>query len=386
MLDELRHGRFILEDEEDEIRTLKVMNNMRKYETSSLGLTIAPTLACNFRCIYCYEGELRPLVMDDLVQQAILDFVSTRIKTLQRLGITWYGGEPLLATEVIYNLSEKLIKLCADHDCKYDASLITNGWLLSRETAERLQECQVTMIQVTLDGPPDVHNARRPLKDGSGTFHRIVENIAAVTDLFHIVTRINVDTTNLDRVIELFEFLHERQLADKINPYLGKVTADTKACADFQTWCYDTSSFAQVEIKLRKELEARGIPIHTLYPQFLTNFCSATKLHSYVLDPLGRLYKCWNVIENEKEIVGNITEHVELNHRLSKWLAINPFDIPECRECDILPLCAGGCPYYYCRGEYEKTGRPSCVSWRYHLDDALLLYYQAWKENPTAQQ
>lgn len=386
LVPELQRGMFIVEDQTDEIPTLQVAHNARKYDTSTLSLTIAPTLACNFRCIYCFQGELPPLVMHAKVQQAILDFVSARINHLRQVDVCWYGGEPLLAANVIYSLSEQLLKTCNDHGCNYGASLITNGWLLSQETAEHLRECKVSLVQVTLDGLPEVHNARRPLKNGGATFDRIVENITAVTDLFdHLPLRINVDTTNADRVLELFEFLHDHQLLERVHPYLGRVFADAEACADFEPCCIESASFAKMEAELYKDLKQRGMSVRIPYPRFLTSFCSAVRFHSYVVDPLGRLYKCWNVIGKDDEAVGNLLHPEGLNARLVKWLALEPFDIAECHECDILPLCAGGCPYHYYRGEYERAGHPNCVSWRYHLDDLLLLWYKDWKENTAAE-
>lgn len=46
-------------------------------------------------------------------------------------------------------------------------------------------------------------------------------------------------------------------------------------------------------------------------------------------------------------------------------------EIADCRECNILPICAGGCPYYYYKGEHVSSGKPNCVSWRYLLDEHL---------------
>jgi len=305
LLPELKRGRFIVED--DEVRTLRAKHNVDKYRSPSLQLTIAPTLGCNFRCIYCYQEEnLRSPAMNAEVQQAILDYVSEVIKRFERLDITWFGGEPLLETDIIYHLSEELIKICDEHECHYNAGIITNGWLLSRQIAERLREYKVSMVQVTLDGPPEIHNARRVSKGGCGTFDRILQNVAAVTDLFHLPVRINVDKTNAHCILELYELLHDRQLLDKIHPYCGKVIAETPACADFTPCVLDTAEFAKMEAEIYQNLKSRRIFAPPPYPRFLSNYCGVTRLSSYVVDPLGRLYKCWNVIGVDEAAVGNI--------------------------------------------------------------------------------
>lgn len=386
LLPALRQGRFMVEDGENEVDTLRVMHNIGKFDSTALTLTIAPTMNCNFRCIYCYEGELSPEVMSAEVQQAIVDFVTKSIRQTRSLNVCWYGGEPLLGLDVIANLSEQFIKLCSDHECEYSASIVTNGWLLKREIAEQLVKYKINMVQVTLDGTPEVHNARRPLKSGGATFERILENVLNVYDLFaRLAIRINVDNTNIERILEVYELLHAQKLLGKVYPYLGKVTADTQACADFEACCLDSASFAKLEVEVYKALKARGLPAEYPYPRFISSYCGVNRLGSYVIDPVGNLYKCWNVTGNREESVGNLCAAEASNFRFSKWLAIEPFDIPECRQCDILPLCAGGCPHYYYRGDYEKSQQPNCLSWRFALDEMLLLWYHDWKEAKKAQ-
>ena len=57
---------------------------------------------------------------------------------LKHLDVSWYGGEPLLATEVIYNLSDRLICLCEKHGIEYNSYMISNGSLLDDETLDHL--------------------------------------------------------------------------------------------------------------------------------------------------------------------------------------------------------------------------------------------------------
>jgi uncharacterized protein len=349
-LQELRRGKFVVDDDINEVDVLKHIYNLRKYDRSSFGLTIAPTMACNFGCTYCYEGSLKPVVMSHEVQDAVVDFLTTRIEMLKGIGVSWYGGEPLLATDVIYRLSDKLMDLCRKNECHYEASMVTNGWLLDRETAERLKEYQINKVQITLDGPPEVHNARRPLKGGQKTFDRILANIEAVADILDLVIRINTDTTNIDHILELYEILHERKLIGKGQPYLGHVEAHTEACADIAPNCFSTKDFSAVELQLFNALKSRGIPAPLSYPRMLSVFCGASMLQSYVIDPLGNLFKCWHHLGNENDYVGNIINpqhELANNSRFLKWMAFDPFAITECRECEFLPICSGGCPEHY---------------------------------------
>ena len=48
------------------------------------------------------------------------------------LSVTWFGGEPLMACEVIKSLSERMIRLCEENRMEYTASIVTNGWFLTQ--------------------------------------------------------------------------------------------------------------------------------------------------------------------------------------------------------------------------------------------------------------
>ena len=95
---QLEYGCFICPDGHDELEAILFEHNMWKYNQTVLNLTIAPTMACNMGCQYCYE-ENKAGVMNKEVKESLLEFVRERAKTLERLDISWYGGEPLLAME-----------------------------------------------------------------------------------------------------------------------------------------------------------------------------------------------------------------------------------------------------------------------------------------------
>ena len=129
-------------------------------------------------------------------------FVEAKLATDGSLSVTWYGGEPTLYLDMIEALSAQLRDACERRGAQYlPATIITNGYLLTEKTAQRLKAAGIEEAQVTLDGDRDTHNRRRPLKGGVGTFDRILENVAASRDILKIQIRINVDRSNADTAV-----------------------------------------------------------------------------------------------------------------------------------------------------------------------------------------
>ena len=208
---------------EDELQELKLRLFSGRFSSNGFGITIAPTSNCNFRCPYCYEKDvLTDCSMTQDVQDAVIQFIKQKIGTSKSLGVTWYGGEPTLALDVIEYISANLIEYCIDNGLDYSAGIITNGYLLTRETVSLLNKFKVQFYQITLDGNPSVHDSRRYLADGSPTFNTILQNIITCYDILPKVSlRVNIDRTNLDAGAEIAQILKDKGIGDKLTPYLG---------------------------------------------------------------------------------------------------------------------------------------------------------------------
>src|SRR5262245_20489732 len=74
------------------------------FDSRYLNLILLPTERCNFRCTYCYEN-FEVGRMDHSVVSAVKSLIYRRVPDLQTLDISWFGGEPLLAKDIIYDIS-----------------------------------------------------------------------------------------------------------------------------------------------------------------------------------------------------------------------------------------------------------------------------------------
>ena len=108
---------------------------------------LIPIRRCNLSCAYCneYDDRSAPVPTADVLR---------RIDRLVDLGtgvVTLSGGEPLLHPDL-----DEIVRHIRRRGAI--ATLITNGYLLSRDRIERLNEAGLDHLQISVDNvrPDDV--------------------------------------------------------------------------------------------------------------------------------------------------------------------------------------------------------------------------------------
>ncbi|MDH3891205.1 MAG: radical SAM protein [candidate division Zixibacteria bacterium] len=369
LLEQLKHGQFMCADDFDEIRSMQFQQNMVRYDTSALGLVIAPTLACNMACEYCYEPSKQDRMAASVVE-SIIKCVESQAEGIRHLDITWYGGEPLLAMDVIEDLTETFLDLAQEHKFEYTASMISNGYLLTKKNVDRLVELKVRTVQVTIDGPSRFHNKKRPLKNGQDSFETILGNIDYASSRIGIGVRVNVDQSfSTEIVAELLEELKARDMQRKVGIYFGQLEPSTSVCANIAESCYGAISFAGAETEYYRLLLENGFRVEKL-PSPMAVFCMAQGVNGFVVDPKGNICRCWNYIGDEQRSMGHISDEIKYDHpNFIQLFDVNPFELAECRDCSVLPVCMGGCPD---RRTSPDAGKDEmCESWKFNLEPML---------------
>jgi uncharacterized protein len=314
--------------------------------------------------------------MSESTERALLDFTERKLSHASQLLITWFGGEPTLCMPIITRLQRGFAKLAERFGVEMEpASIITNGYLLDRTLAMRLKALGVTTAQVTVDGPERVHDARRRLRNGGKTFQRIMDNIAETSEILDIVVRINVDGDNIESASEVIHQLHDRGLLPGVNAHFARVTASGAACSSVQDRCFTSEEFSGNLARLYRRLFEEGISLVD-YPQvFAGGHCGAVSQGSYVVSPTGSLFACWEELSlNTERSIGDIfgttlePHQQENRQRYQSW---DPFLLSECRACDILPVCMGGCPIQGMRDGNKNKG--VCSPYKHNLREMITL-------------
>ncbi|MDR1013191.1 MAG: radical SAM protein, partial [Lactobacillales bacterium] len=207
---QLRTSGFLVEDTKDDdlFNILKMRRLLIGYATDALSLTIAPTRNCNFGCHYCYEKNRTKSMMSEKTVENLLKFIEMH-KSARKLFLVWYGGEPLLAYKKIKQINAGIEKL----GIPYSAKMITNGYCLTPEICEELNDMHILGIQITIDGDKKTHDGRRFLIGGGKTFDRIVDNVDTLLRSSYKGTlnlRVNVDTRNSKEFANVYRFIQSK--------------------------------------------------------------------------------------------------------------------------------------------------------------------------------
>lgn len=371
---------FIVQPDQEE--TLLLIRQYRRqaacFQGTTFGLTICPTLSCNFRCPYCFEtSQYDGGFMTKETEGRLVAWIKEQ-PNITDLSVGWYGGEPLLAFESICRLTEQFLSLDLGYE---NADLITNGYLLDTEKISRLNDLKIRSVQITLDGPPEVHDTRRFLADGSPTFARIMDSIAGLMDSDYAGScsiRVNLDRNNRDGFLDLRAELLARFAGKKLTVYPGKVyaTEDRRHDADCYLNTHEWSDFNRylaARINIAAALE--------LYPTASDSICTANMFKSFTVGPEGELYKCYEVVGQPSMIVGTIHDKTVITNPVlpaQYVIGVDPYRDPECLSCTVLPICGGGCHNHRVLAKYfGRNDIDYCSPYKTRLRDCLEAYIDA---------
>lgn len=153
----------------------RAVNSVRRkygYADPPLAVSFLLTERCNLSCHMCPHGEGTVAQPGPMTNGGMIDLGLVK-KLLDEVAqhrpeIGIMGGEPTLHPDCL-----EIIREARNRDLQ--TNLVTNGTLL-KKLAEGLVESGVNAINLSLDGPPDVHNQVRGQRS---SYERAVEGIRA---------------------------------------------------------------------------------------------------------------------------------------------------------------------------------------------------------------
>jgi uncharacterized protein len=302
-----------------------------------LELIVLPTEKCNFRCVYCYEdfaiGRMKRETLD-----ALKALIRRRADDLDTLYLSWFGGEPLLARDVVLEVSRFAADCASDRPgLAYRAGITTNAYLLDAGLFATLVAAGVQDYQISLDGPAEIHDRSRVLAGGGGSFDRIWNNLAAIrrTDLpARIRLRIHYDRETAYQMTPLLDLLRRELLDD---PRFFVHFHEIEVLGGPNDHRIKTVSPAEKRAALEfmnRSLFGNGY----VEPEREPYVCYAARPNSLLIRADGRIAKCTVALNDARNTIGSINPDGTLSldsGRIRPWLrGLETLD-PGVLECPL---------------------------------------------------
>jgi uncharacterized protein len=231
----------------------------------------------------------------------------------------------------------------------------------------------VRSAQVTFDGPPDIHDSRRPLTSGLGSFQTILDNLKSIPDSFKVNIRINIDSRNKDSAFDLLKLLVDEKVVPKATPYVSQVESFSQNCLLDDANLLKPEEFNQFRNELLARCHEEEVPwISQDSPRLVASgFCIVDQAKGFLVEPDGTVLKCWAEVANETaKPIAHLSKRESWDNLPYKTFQNrNPFDDEECCDCKILPICLGGCPHIKESLRLKQIKR--CPTLRYSLAEDI---------------
>jgi uncharacterized protein len=304
-----------------------------------------PTEACNFRCVYCYE-DFKYKRMEPWVVDGVKGLLSRRAPGLASLEISWFGGEPLLAADVVEDIMRHVRSLIERHpDIRLASDMTTNGYLLDPPMFRRMLGLGVDDYQITIDGPREWHDRRRVTAGGKGTFDRIWGNLLAMRDVgdrFTIQVRVHADRQNLELLPGFLQIYREAFGADPRFTLFIRGLSRLGGPNDSTLDVFEREEGDRVIGDLRDLARAQGLKLAETTGD--DAICYAARANSFLVRANGRLNKCTIALEHPANQVGRIHEDgtVEVAAQaMGPWMRGLWSGTPEELKCPMFGLADG---------------------------------------------
>lgn len=377
-LEHLRRAQVVVPEEEDELEAVLERNRAAARDDSSPSFILLPSSYCNMGCTYCGQEHISGrLGADhrDRVRDRVLRSVSW--PRTRSLNVDWFGAEPMLGYAVIRDLAPAFIAAAAERGIPYTSAIVTNGTLLTAEKLRVLvQECGVSTFFLTIDGPPEVHDVHRPMKNGKGSFWRIVRTVRAALDdpAFRHVRfdfRTNVDNQNQETIAAYIDLMAELGFARpnvvfslaRVRPWGNDVSAVELAGRDY----------AERELAWLAAMQRHRLPFMPLPTLAKRITCPAVKRSAEIISGTGAIFSCTDhplVPEAEQNrVLARLEEQdpdaIRPEGEFDGWHEEVQAGRSWCRDCVFLPTCGGSCPKAW------HEGNPPCPSYKHNVQGRL---------------
>jgi uncharacterized protein len=313
-------------------------------------ICICPTYECNYQCPYCYEHGCNPsgIITPEVIEKTYQFFKAIYNRDhFKRFNLGWYGGEPTLCMDIIEEMTGWFKDFCDVNDIEMTVGILSNCGVIDKDLAQRMADCGIEHLMPTIDGCEELHNKRRVNKSKCNSFEKTVEGLRNCKECgIGVGANMNTDKINFQEFKELRQKLHDEEGIDIYPSLLKDYRQDfDNNDTGFDSEHYDLYTREEYAWDIHKLFEETPYTKEVIQGMFRTvrNFCRGQLENYYVIDPFGDVYKCEGWVGQREHSVFNLDDIPQLEGL--ELTSYNPLRDPQCKDCEVLPLCKGQCAW-----------------------------------------
>ena len=365
------------------------------YPLSTIVLNV--NTGCNLACRYCYKEDLavpsQGRRMELGVATRSVDLLLAQAESRSRVGIVFFGGEPLTNTALIRQVVEYAEARAAKLGKTVDFSLTTNATLLTEELI-RYFDAHRFGISVSIDGPRAVHDRNRRTVGDHGTYDAVARKVHLLLSRYRskpVGARVTLTSGTTE-----VELIHEH-----LRDWLGfhEVGYAPATAAEKAEYALSEVELAEVHAGFERlgakylaaAITGRNTGFSNLH-QLMTDLhegrrkalpCGAG-VGLLAVDNRGDLNLCHRFTGSELATFGNVEQGID-SDRLGAFLSRAADRTgTHCSTCRIRNLCAGGCYHesWVRYGDPHHRTYHYCSLLRRWVDFGIRVYAEISARNP----
>ncbi len=374
-------------------------SSLDKYNDKIDKLVINNTQICNLKCTYCAAGG-DGTFGDPIVKISIektfpqIEFIINKLDENSSLNINFMGGEPLLDPLTLKAIYDYASEKCYSKNIELKIIITTNGTIINEKALYVLNHMKAS-INVSLDGPIEINDHRRPSKDNKSTTVKVIEGLRLLTNAKNNnagITGVGVTAVfdkNYFDVLKTYNFFNSLNLnLDWYEFNFSHTETDDEASIKYSE---SLSQVAFLAWELGKEKELLKIRVFNhLFAKLdaqvkVTSYCGINKSLA-VLDARNNFYSCpWYVGDSNYKIDLNNISHSSKNIvNMSSTKSKKSLTL-DCHSCWARNLCSGGCEFIHRQKQESSQNRQQldkkfCLRTQNLIKDAILFYELSRKD------
>jgi len=364
---------------------------------------------CNHDCDYCYylsKEHLYPgsafRMDEDLLESYTRQYLTSQAG-FPEVTFAWQGGEPLLMGLDFFRRAVELQQQYAPEGQRVVNALQTNGTLLDEEWARFLAEHDF-LVGISIDGPGELHDAYRRDRAGEGTFERVMAGLELFQEYGVEHNALTcVHAANAGHPLDVYDFLRDEAEIEFIQfiPIVerendsGYQEGDRVTARSVTGELYGEFLITIFDEWVRRDVSSVFVQIFDVaLAAFFgqrPGLCvfEETCGRALVLEHNGDLYSCDHFVEPAcllGKMPDQSLQELVQSPRQAAFGAAKRNSLPQqCRECQFLFACHGGCP----KNRFIETDKPTerinylCEGYQAffsHIDQPMQWMAQALRE------